>query len=180
MLINIYFVDAAAIIWHHLVDTHIGFLTWYKFLQEKFSLMQSWTVFFPLPHLSRSVLTNYQNVIKKEKKRDECQEIEPVEISQTFEDISYFPPLPERLSLSPSLSCSLLSLSRAYINNRGAIFWQLWFSFVLRVGVNGRRRCLLKRMTKIMSVAWIYKHISFRFFSPPLCAAAFLQLCHFI
>lgn len=149
-----------------------------KFLQEKFSLMQSWTVFFPLPHLSRSVLTNYQNMIKK--KKDECQEKGPVEISQTSEDISYFPPLPGRLSLSPSLSCSLLSLSGAYINNRGAIFWQLWFSFVLRVGVNGRRRCLLKRMTKIMSVAWIYKQISFRFFSPPLCAAAFLQLCHFI
>lgn len=149
-----------------------------KFLQEKFSLMQSWTVFFPCPIF----LALYWQTIKTwlKKKKDECQEKGPVEISQTFEDISYFPPLPGCLSLSPSLSCSLLSLSRAYINNRGAIFWQLWFSFVLRVGVNGRRRCLLKRMTKIMSVAWIYKQISFRFFSPPLCAAAFLQLCHFI
>lgn len=66
--------------------------------------------FFHLPHLSRSVLTNYQNVIKK-KKRDECQEIEPVEISQTFEDISYFPPLPERLSLSLPVFLAVFCLS---------------------------------------------------------------------
>lgn len=64
--------------------------------------------FSPLPHLSRSVLTNYQNVIKKEKKREECQEIEPVEISQTFEDISYFPPLPS-LSLPVFLAVFCLS-----------------------------------------------------------------------